>query len=99
MKMVFERIRYPDGQIGAKFNGPTVTGLPEYIIKERINSYEDLFYVRSIADVIHNNVYTLGGRNSFKLFIPCLFGQRSDRRFDKFQSFDLKLIADVINAC
>jgi ribose-phosphate pyrophosphokinase len=28
-----------------------------------------------------------------------MFGQRSDRRFDKFQSFDLKLIADIINEC
>lgn len=88
----FERIRYPDGQISAKFieTWPPV----EYIIKERINSYEDLFYVRSIADCMPK-----GNASMFKLFIPCMFGQRSDRRFEKFQSFDLKLITDIINEC
>jgi len=28
-----------------------------------------------------------------------MFGQRSDRRFSKMQSFDLKLICDIINEC
>ena len=85
----FERIRYPDGQISAKFIPP----LQEEHIKERINSYEDLFYIRAIADALPMN------SKRFNLFIPCMFGQRSDRRFAKFQSFDLKLITDVINEC
>lgn len=94
----FERIRYPDGQIGAKYV-ESQTEVNNMLIKERINSYEDLFYVRAIADVInHNDVYMTGTQN-FRLFIPCMFGQRSDRRFDRFQSFDLKLIADIINEC
>lgn len=87
----FERIRYPDGQISAKWKEGFITGDP---ITERINSYEDLFYVRSMADAVPN-----GLSKGMKLFIPCMFGQRSDRRFEKFQSFDLKLITDIINEC
>lgn len=90
--MGFERIRYPDGQVGAKFVEDG-TGAP-MVLKERINSYEDLFYVRAVADIIKR--YRFGTN---WLFIPCMFGQRSDRRFDRHQSFDLKLITDVINAC
>lgn len=89
---MFTRIRYPDGQISAKMeiteDNPQIL---DETIKERINSYEDLFYLRSIADIIHGPAW--------KLFIPCMFGQRSDRRFGAFQSFDLKLIADIINDC
>lgn len=90
----FERIRYPDGQIGAKYS-PFIKDDRNVRVAERINSYEDLFYVAAIADVIkHNNL-----ADTMELYIPCMFGQRSDRRFEEFQSFDLKLIADVINSC
>lgn len=86
----FERIRYPDGQISAKYIPENeLSGYPSPIA-ERINSYEDLMYVRAIADIFPN-IY-------MQLFIPCLFGQRSDRKFDVHQSFDLKLITDVINS-
>src|SRR5688572_26435714 len=90
----FERIRYPDGQISAKFVPP----LYQVRIKERINSYEDLMYVRSIAEIIQTHP-DLPGTEKYTLNIPCLFGQRSDRRFSQDNSFDLKLIAEVINAC
>lgn len=86
--MKYERIKYPDGQISAKI----ISREGEYTITERINSYEDLFFVRSLAEAI-------GDTHLYRLAIPCLFGQRSDRRFDYNQSFDLKLIAEVINAC
>ena len=99
----FERIRYPDGQVGAKYLGDSprstfgmVPRLQAFLIEERINSYEDLFYVRAIADILSTK--GISG-SSYKLFIPCLFGQRSDRRFSEMQSFDLKLITDVINDC
>lgn len=90
----FERIRYPDGQISAKFIPPLYLTR----IKERINSYEDLMYVRSIAEIIQNHP-DLPGTENFTLNIPCLFGQRSDRRFSEDNSFDLKLIAEIINKC
>lgn len=92
--MKYERIKYPDGQISAKLiegypnKGEWVTGR----IVERINSYEDLIFVRSIADMV-------ASPKALSLFIPCLFGQRSDRKFSRFQSFDLKLIAEIINSC
>ncbi len=92
--MKFERIKYPDGQISAKCTKHTLVpdSLPfvpfQLPIVERINSYEDLMYVRSIADI----------HPGLSLFIPCLFGQRSDRRFSQDQSFDLKMIAEIINA-
>ena len=96
----FERIRYPDGQISAKWVNTKYDNNPLFVeakqLKERINSYEDLFYVRAIADIIE-----MQSKNSIKgeLFIPCMFGQRSDRRFSNMQSFDLKLITDIINEC
>lgn len=100
----FERVKYPDGQIGARYIGsdPSATfgrdsRISTFTIAERINSYEDLFYIRSIADILAYK--GVSGTRGYKLFIPCLFGQRSDRRFGELQSFDLKLITDVINTC
>lgn len=86
----YKRITYPDSQVSAKFE-PELEGRVPTEIRERINSYADLFYIRSIADIFPNIHQSL--------FIPCLFGQRSDRKFGNYQSFDLKLITEVINAC
>lgn len=89
---MFERVRYPDGQITARFIG--FTSVDTQLVKERINSYEDLFYIAAIDDIAR--YMKLG---PMRLYIPCLFGQRSDRRLTNNQSFDLKLITDVINSC
>jgi ribose-phosphate pyrophosphokinase len=84
------RKKHPDGQIDAQLdswrNG-------EHIV-ERIGSYEDLMYVRSLVEAMRSN-----GVRDITLDIPCLFGQRSDRRFEVNQSFALKLIAQDINSC
>jgi ribose-phosphate pyrophosphokinase len=88
--MKYERIKYPDGQISAK-----ITDLKNPEIFERINSYEDLMFVVLLAEAVKHHC----GRNICSLFIPCLFGQRSDRRFDMLQSYDLKIIAEIINSC
>lgn len=88
--MKYERIRYPDGQISAK-----LTNLdPPYQVTERINSYEDLIFVKAIADAMSYMQLPLN-----HLYIPCLFGQRSDARFSPTQSLDLKIITDIINSC
>lgn len=88
--MEYEKIKYPDGQISVK-----ITDYDNPYIKERINSYEDLIFVKSIAEAYHYQ----NPSAPLSLFIPCLFGQRSDRRFLDNQSFDLKIIADIINSC
>lgn len=89
--MKYEKIKYPDGQISAKITD-FAGGLQ---IRERINSYEDLIFIRAIAEAIKfTNVQGLK-----TLFVPCLFGQRSDRRFGNTQSHDLKVIAEILNNC
>jgi len=88
--MNYKRIKYPDGQIGAEIVNIT----HPYIINERINSYEDLFFIKSICDALD-----FANVKNRHLVIPCLFGQRSDRRFLPTNSFDLKIIADFINSC
>lgn len=90
--MKYKRIKFPDGQISAEIED---WGNWNGIIKERINSYEDLMFVKSLAEILSFS----GAIGGASLFIPCLFGQRSDRRFDRNKSFDLNVITDVINSC
>lgn len=89
---MFEKIRFPDGQISTKWNPKDPDEPMPTLVSQRINSYEDLFFVRGIADILKKS-------KDYSLFIPCLFGQRSDRRFTPNQSFDLKIITDIINSC
>lgn len=87
--MKYTRKKYPDGGIYAEvqdFTNPQIV--------ERINSYEDLFFIKSIKDVCDFN-----GVNDVELFIPCMFQQQHDRRFADNESFELKLVADFINSC
>lgn len=86
MNSFSEKVSYPDGQVSIK-----VKSFPqEFTFK--IQSYEDLFVLRSICDV-----YRFKQIPIVSVTIPCMFGQRSDRRFDPSQSFDLKNICDFIN--
>ena len=80
---------FADGQISAE-----LLSVDTDIIDIHINSYTDLFAVAAIGDAYHQ--YT---SKRAQLYIPCMFGQRSDRRFAENQSFDLKIIADMINRC
>lgn len=90
--MKFEKIKYPDGQISVKLLPKDIT----HSFTHRISTYEDLMVLLAVADVLKLN----GMKNEVTLTIPCLFGQRSDRRFDQdVQSFDLKIICDLINSC
>lgn len=87
--MKYRKQTYPDGGIYVDiidFENPS--------INERINSYEDLFLIKSIKDVCdYNNIQNV------ELNIPCLFQQQHDRRFKDNQSFEGKLVADFINSC
>lgn len=87
--MTYKRHRYPDGSIYAE-----ITDFKDPIITERINTYEDLFFIKSLKDICDFN-----GVKDLILRIPCMFQQQHDRRFEENQSFDLKLVCDFINSC
>jgi ribose-phosphate pyrophosphokinase len=87
--MIYSRVKYPDGGVYAK-----VTDFSNPVIVERINSYEDLFFIKSLKDVCDNNDIS-----GVELFIPCFFQQQHDRRFNENESFEVKLVADFINSC
>lgn len=87
--MKYTRNQYPDGGIYAE-----IQDFSDPVIKERINSYEDLFFIKSLKDICdYNNI------ENVELFIPCLFQQQHDRRFKDNQSFEGKLVAEFINSC
>lgn len=87
--MKYTRHQYPDGGIYA-----TITDFSDPFINERINSYEDLFFIKSLKDICdYNNIQNV------ELFIPCLFQQQHDRRFENNQSFEGRLVAEFINSC
>lgn len=88
--MNYKITKYPDGQINLKMN----LNNPSSLYNIRVSSYEDLFILKSISDA-HYNYY--GYYPS--VYIPCLFGQLSDRRFNIDESFDLKNICEFINSC
>lgn len=87
--MQYKVNKFKDGQFNVicEGSGPKIT-----TIKERINSYEDLFKIAHIKEVLDFH------ERETRLFIPCLFGQRSDRRFSNIESFDLKVICNFINS-
>ena len=87
--MKYSRLRYPDGGIYA-----VITDFSNPVITERINNYEDLFFVKSLKDVCDYNDI-----ENVELNIPCLFQQQHDRRFHTNESFELQLVADFINSC
>lgn len=90
---------YPDGQISytlqKHFKFSTSSRFKESVIWCSLESYEDLFCLMSFAEAASNH----NNSNNLKIYIPCLFGQRSDRRFNELASFDLKTIARCINSC
>lgn len=83
--MRYDIINYPDSQVSVKILDKRLK-----FVRERINSYRDLFVIKAIKEALNEEA---------ELHIPCLFGQRSDRRFEENQSFDLKIICDFINSC
>ena len=87
--MIYTRNRYPDGTVYAE-----ITDFREPVITERINTYEDLFFIKSLKDICDFNQI-----QNVVLKIPCMFQQQHDRRFETNQSFELKLVCDFINSC
>lgn len=77
-------IEYPDG---GKY---VVNDLDETSLVYRINTYEDLFLLKSIKDA---------NPHLKEITIPCMFQQQHDRRFNQNESFELKLVCNFINSC
>ena len=90
--MKYEIKKFKDGQVAAK-----ILKSGDLDIKIRGNSYEDLFRIAAIKEAwdfenaCNKNV-------TATLTLYCLIGQRSDRRFNKGESFDLKVICNFINS-
>lgn len=87
--MIYRRIKYPDGGVYAEIDDFSNT-----IITEKINSYEDLFFIKSLKEICDYNQI-----ENVELIIPCMFQQQHDRRFKENQSFELKNVCDFINSC
>jgi ribose-phosphate pyrophosphokinase len=87
--MKYIKNRYPDGGIYVE-----VSDFTDPVIKERINTYEDLFFIKSLKEACDYN-----GINNVELIIPCMFQQQHDRRFHSNESFELKIVAEFINSC
>lgn len=89
---MYEVNKFKDGQVTAK-----VLETGDLEVKLRGNSYEDLFSAASIkeawdaSNATNKTLYSV-------LTIYCLIGQRSDRRFNQGESFDLKVISKFINS-
>ena len=75
-----KKINYPDGSSYVE-----VESFPPQI-EFRINSYEDLWTLTQIKDV-----YDYNGK-PLSVTIPCLLDAQADRRFEKNQSHNLKLV-------
>lgn len=89
--MKYEIKKFKDGQVTA-----TIIKNGNLEISMRGNSYEDLFTAASIKEAWDAENST-NKTNYATLTLYCLIGQRSDRRFEKATSFDLKIIANFIN--
>lgn len=76
--------KYPDGGKYISISSPF-----EEIVY-RINSYEDLFLLKSLKDA---------NPSLKRITIPCMFQQQHDRKFNPNESFELKLVCDFINSC
>jgi ribose-phosphate pyrophosphokinase len=87
--MQYLRCRYPDGGIYAQ-----ITDFSNPVITERINSYEDLFFIKSLKETCDYNDI-----EGVELNIPCMFQQQHDRRFHTNESYELQIVADFINSC
>lgn len=67
-----------------------INDLNEESLIYRINTYEDLFLLKSIKD---------SNPNLKEITIPCMFQQQHDKRFNSNESFELKIVCDFINSC
>jgi ribose-phosphate pyrophosphokinase len=90
--MNYEIKRFHDGQVAAK-----IIESGDLEVKLRGNTYEDLFAAAAVKEA-WDAANSKNKSVSSTLIIYCLIGQRSDRRFNENESFDLKVITRFINS-
>lgn len=90
--MKYKVKKFKDNQVSAR-----ILEEGDLHIKIRGNTYEDLFRIAAIKEAWDSN--QKNKKRSATLTVYCLIGQRSDRRFNKQESFDLKIISKFINSC
>ena len=83
---------FTDSQISVKLSN--VVAGQEYTIVSRFSNYQDLFKILAIVDILRANY-----AGNIYLYCPYILGARSDRRFQNNQSFDLKIITNILNSC
>lgn len=85
---------YPDGQINVVLELSEIDRSEWVMIETRMSSYKDLMIILATNDVLQHE-----GFKNVELYCPYILSGRSDRRFKDYQSFDLKIIANLINSC
>jgi ribose-phosphate pyrophosphokinase len=80
--------KYPDG---SSYVNDIGTGIHNSVFK--INSYEDLWHLRQAVDA-----YWYWFNTKPIITIPNLIDAQADRRFNKDESFGLKLVCDFLNS-
>lgn len=83
---------YSDTQVNVVI--PYIERDMPYRIISRFSSYKDLF-----AILAANQILRRAGVDYIELFCPYILGGRSDQSFKPNQSFDLEIVADILNTC
>lgn len=83
---MIKKINYPDGSFYPK--------IEEFIkiITFKINSYDDLWFLRQIKDVYDYN------NKPLSIIIPNLIDAQADRRFNTNEPSNLKLVCEFLNS-
>lgn len=83
---------FPDGQVGVELDLDCLHENRIVQINSRFSNYKDLFTILATNQILQDAGYKV------ELVCPYILSARSDRKFKHNQSFDLKLIAQILNS-
>ena len=84
---------FPDGQIGVELDLDCFQEYRNVQIRSRFSSYQDLFKILATNQILQDRGF------SVELWCPYILSARSDRKFKPNQSFDLKIVSQILNSC
>jgi ribose-phosphate pyrophosphokinase len=92
----WELISFPDGHKHINFNHTIgqISGLTGVVIKTRIKTYDDMFILKQTVAVVRE----MNPKIRILLYISYLLASRYDREMHDYDSFDLKIVCNDINA-